>query len=132
METSLSGSTIQLLGAGGFGVLIGWYVYFINRYRKADVQMSDLVTLIGVIGGGAILALFPARSDLFGAYGVGLFIGFFGYFLVLVILVGISPNFTADWFLDGRRKRPEEPFYLPGEVVIPQLPSMSIEPKINP
>src|SRR3989442_1571939 len=27
-------SLIQLLGAGGFGLLIGWYVYMINRYRR--------------------------------------------------------------------------------------------------
>ena len=97
-------------GAGGFGLLIGWYVYYINRYRKGDVQFSDLVTLVGVIGGGTVTALFPmansdtTKPDLFGAYGVGLAIGFFGYFLVLLAMVGISPNFDIDWFLDGRRK----------------------------
>jgi hypothetical protein len=96
---------IQKLGAGGFGALIGWYVYYINRYRKGDVQISDLVTLLGAIGGTAVLALFPAKSDLFGAYGVGLAIGFFGYFMVLVVLVGVSKNFDVDWFLDGRRKK---------------------------
>lgn len=99
-------STLQLLGAGGFGALIGWYVYYINRYRKSDVQLGDLTTLIGVLGGGAVMALFPAKSDLFGAYGLGLFVGFFGYFLALVILVGVSKNFDADWFLDGRRTPP--------------------------
>jgi hypothetical protein len=57
--------------------------------------------------------LFPARSDLFGAYGVGLASGFFGYFLVLVVLVGVSRNFGVEWFLDGRRKRPQEPYYIP-------------------
>jgi hypothetical protein len=97
-------STIQVLGAGGFGALIGWYVYYINRYRQADVQLSDIVTLVGAIGGGAVLALFPAKSVLFGAYGIGLFIGFFGYFIVLVVLVTISDNFGVDYFLDGRRK----------------------------
>lgn len=97
---------LQLAGAAGFGALIGWYVYYINRYRKSDVQLSDLVTLIGILGGGSILALFPARTDLFGAYGVGLFIGFFGYFIVLLIMVGISKNFSVDWFLDNRRKMP--------------------------
>ena len=51
----------------------------------------------------AVLTLFPARSDLFGAYGIGLFIGFFLYFIVLLVLVGISKKFTVDWFLDGRR-----------------------------
>ena len=105
MDSSQAATTLQLIGAGCFGALIGWYVYFINRNRKSDVQMSDLVTLIGVLGGSAVLVLFPARTDLFGAYGVGLAIGFFGYFAVLVILVSISRNFDVDWFLDGRRKK---------------------------
>jgi hypothetical protein len=107
--------SVQLIGAGCFGMLIGWYVYYINRYRKGDVQLSDLVTLVGVIGGGTVLTLFPSGTDLFGAYGIGLAIGFFGYFLVLIILVSISGNFDRDWFLDGRRKLPD------GTVFIPQV-----------
>jgi hypothetical protein len=117
-------STIQLLGAAGFGILIGWYVYYINRYRKGDVQLSDLVTLIAAIGGGAVLALFPAGTDLFGAYGIGLFVGFFGYFIILVILVTISAattgNFNSEWFLDGRRKKPDGTWIVPEDV--PQHP----------
>ena len=97
---------LQLLGAGCFGAVIGWYLYFLNRYRGGDVGLGDLVTVVGAIGGAAILALFPAESDLFGAYGLGLAIGFFGYFLVLVGLVRRSPSFGVEWFLDGRRKRP--------------------------
>lgn len=112
METS----TIQLLGAGAFGVIIGWYVYFINRYRSGDVTIGDLATVVGIIGGGAITALFKDGTDLFGAYGIGLFIGFFAYFLVLSGLVSSSKNFDKDWFLDGRRVRPQEPMYIPGEV----------------
>lgn len=108
-----SATLIQLLGAGGLGFVIGWYVYYINRYRRSDVQISDLLTLIGAIGGGATTALFPAKTDLFGAYGIGLFAGFFSYFLVLIILVGISKNFDADWFLDGRRKAPEAGYVIP-------------------
>lgn len=107
---------LQLLGAGGFGALIGWYVYYINRYRKADVQLSDLVTLVAIIGGGAILAIFPAQTDLFGAYGIGLFSGFFGYFLALIILVSISKNFGLDWFLDGRRRKLADTDYIPDGV----------------
>lgn len=113
MAESQAASLIQLLGAGGFGALIGWYVYYINRYRRGDVQLSDLVTLIGVLGGGAVLAIFPQRTDLFGAYGIGLFVGFFAYFLVLLALVSSSPNFDADWFLDGRRKRPGPDYVIP-------------------
>jgi hypothetical protein len=112
-DTSTPASTVQMLGAGGFGALIGWYVYYINRYRKGDVQLGDLVTLIGAIGGASILALFPQGSDLFGAYGIGLFVGFFTYLLMLVFLVGSSPNFDQDWFLDGRRKKPVDPWYIP-------------------
>lgn len=99
-------STLQLLGAGGFGAILGWFLYFTNRYRKADIQLTDLVTVIGAIGGAAILTLFPEETDLFAAYGIGLFCGFFAYFLILVVLVWRSPNFDKDWFLDGRRKRP--------------------------
>lgn len=110
----VNASTLQLLGAGGLGCVVGWYVYYINRYRRSDIQMSDLLTLIGAIGGGATTALFPAKTDLFGAYGVGLFCGFFSYFLVLIVLVGVSKNFNVDWFLDGRRIKPSGGYEIPG------------------
>jgi len=112
-DTAAKITDIQLGGAFGFGLLIGWYVYYINRYRTGEVQFSDLVTVIGVIGGAGILALFKPESDLFGAYGIGLAVGFFLYFMVLIILVSVSPNFNADWFLDGRRKKPLGDFEIP-------------------
>src|SRR3954452_6565572 len=110
---------LALLGAGAFGAVIGWNVYFVNRYRKADVQLTDLASLVGIIGGGAVLALFPAGTELFGAYGMGLAIGFFLYFLMLLLFVLGSPNFSLEWFLDGRRMEPgtnvlvSEPFMGP-------------------
>jgi len=94
---------IQLLGAGAFGVLIGWYVYYINRYRADGVQFTDLVTLIGIIGGAAVTALFESGTDAFGAYGIGLAVGFFGYFAILGAFVSSSKNFDVDYFIDGRR-----------------------------
>jgi hypothetical protein len=117
-------TSIQLWGAGGFGAIIGWYVYYINRYRTGDVQFSDLVTLIGILGGGAILALFPAGSNLFGAYGIGLFIGFFGYFLILLLLVTVSRNFGVDWFLDGRRRKPGPDEIIPDGMIASPFPAM--------
>ena len=93
---------VQKIGAGAFGAVVGWYVYYINRWRKDDVQLSDIVTLIGAVGGAAIMALFPEKTDLFGAYGIGLASGFFLYFFILVILVNKAPGFSAAWFLDGR------------------------------
>lgn len=109
----MAASTIQIVGALCFGLLIGWNAYFINRYRKADVQISDLATIIGVIGGGAVLSLFEAKTDLFGYYGLGLAVGFFGYFATLLFMVSKSDNFDRDWFLDGRRKKPKEDQIIP-------------------
>ena len=43
----------------------------------------------------------------FGAGGVGLAVGFFGYFVMLNVYVSRSKGkFNTDWFLDGRRKKP--------------------------
>lgn len=113
-ETVQATSTIQLVGALAFGMIIGWYVYYINRYREGDVQFSDLITVIGIIGGGAVLSLFEARTDLFGAYGIGLAVGFFGYLLVLVFMVRASAYFDVNWFLDGRRL-PDDRYVVPLE-----------------
>ena len=106
-------SVLQLVGSGGFGAVLGWLVFYINRQRTDEVKLGDLVTLLGVVGGSAVLALFPASTDLFGAYGIGLAGGFFSYFFALAIFVTRSKNFDSDWFLDGRRKRPVEPYYIP-------------------
>jgi hypothetical protein len=127
-------SMLQALGAGGFGLLIGWYIYYVNRYRRDDVQIGDLTTLIGIVGGGAVLGLFPPRSDLFGAYGIGLALGFFGYFLMLVILVAKSPDFGAEWFLDGRRKVPEPGYSIPGGTAVtthPMAPRPAFAPEYS-
>jgi hypothetical protein len=91
-------------GAFAFGLVIGWFTYFVNRYR-AEVTLSDVAAIIGALGGAAVLALFPAKSELFSAYGIGLAVGFFGYFLVLVALVVFSKGWTGAWFLDGRRPK---------------------------
>jgi hypothetical protein len=95
----------QKLGALAFGAVIGWYLYFVTRYRSDAVKLGDVASVLGALGGSAVLALFPAGTDLFGAYGVGVFVGFFGYLATLMVLVARSENFDADWFLDGRRKR---------------------------
>src|SRR5205823_377881 len=71
---------LQWWGAFAFGALMGWNLYFLNRYRTA-IALADLASIIGALGGAAVLALFPAKSVLFGAYGLGLFAGFFLYFL---------------------------------------------------
>jgi hypothetical protein len=102
-------------GAFAFGAVVGWNLYWINRYRTGDIKVTDLVTIIGAIGGAAVLKLFPAGTDLFGWYGLGLAVGFFGYFAVLLLMVRKSGGvFTITWFLDGRKKALNENETLPG------------------
>jgi len=115
-------------GAFAFGLIIGWYVYFINRYRKGDVQLGDLTTIIGTLGGGAIVSLYGKDPALFGCYGVGLATGFFLYFIVLLILVRRSRNFDSDWFLDGRRKNPASDSGY-GQDARPPMVSMDLQPQ---
>jgi hypothetical protein len=47
--------------------------------------MGDIAVVIGAVGGAAVLALFPAQSELFGAYGIGLAAGFFIYVGFLIV-----------------------------------------------
>ena len=115
-------------GAFGFGAIIGWYVYYVNRYRRGEIQFSDITTLVGVIGGAGILKLF-APQELFGAYGLGLFVGFFGYLIVLAIMVRVSSNFSVDFFLDGRRKQLAPDETIPGEFQQP-IRTMSVTSRL--
>jgi hypothetical protein len=71
-------------GAFCFGAVIGWVTYFTMRYSQGHA-ISDIAVVIGALGGAAVLALFPAQSVLFAAYGVGLAVGFFVYALILII-----------------------------------------------
>jgi hypothetical protein len=75
------------LGALVFGLTVGWMVYRILRLRAGASWLSDLIAILGVIGGAAVLALL--RSDvLFGWYAIGLVLGFFAYLAVGLILYG--------------------------------------------
>ena len=105
-ELVAKASNLQRGGAFAFGLVLGWYLYFLNRYRK-EVSLTDLTTVVGAVGGGAVIALFPAKTDLFGAYGIGLAVGFFAYFVVLALMVWRSDNFSLDYLIDGRRKLPD-------------------------
>jgi len=73
------------LGAAAFGVVIGWMTYMV-LHHKDIATWSDLTSVIAIVGGAGVLSLFPAQSTLFGAYAIGLFIGFFGYAITFIIL----------------------------------------------
>jgi NhaP-type Na+/H+ or K+/H+ antiporter len=69
---------LTIIGGLCFGLVVGWVTYRTIRYAPHG-GLSDLSTVIGAVGGAAITALFPKESGAFGAYCIGLAIGFFAY-----------------------------------------------------
>ena len=72
-------------GALCFGLVVGWITYRTLR-RTKTTGLSDIATVVGAVGGAAVLSLFPAETNAFGAYSVGLAIGFFAYLIVAGIV----------------------------------------------
>ena len=68
------------IGAFAFGLVIGWTTY--RTLRRHNTGLGDIATVIGAVGGAAVTALFPAETGAFGAYCIGLALGFFGYVIV--------------------------------------------------
>lgn len=74
---------IMQVGALLFGVVVGWITYRTLRRREGSAAISDIATVIGAVGSGAVTALF-GEGNLFGWYAIGLAGGFFGYLLVML------------------------------------------------
>lgn len=72
-----------------FGFVIGFVTYRTLKH-KAATGISDIAAVIGAIGGAGVLKLFPAGSDTFDLYAVGLASGFFLY---LLLSIGIAAVF---------------------------------------
>ena len=85
------------IGAFCFGLVVGWITYRTLRRREGTAALSDIATVIGAIGGAAVTALFKSEA-LFGAYSIGLALGFFAYFAVSLRLS--SPEATSKWLGD--------------------------------
>jgi hypothetical protein len=79
---------IVVLGALGFGIVIGWVTYRTLRRRGEVVALSDIASVIGAVGGGWVTTQF-STPEVFGWYCVGLFVGFFAY-----LILGVT------WFKD--------------------------------
>lgn len=89
-------STVFNIGAACFGLVIGWVTYRTLR-RTDSTSISDIATVIGAVGGGAVLGIFKA-GDSFGWYAIGLAVGFFLY---LLISLGIDRKTTVTWMGGG-------------------------------
>jgi hypothetical protein len=81
-------TTLTKIGAACFGLVIGWVTYRTLRRKEGAAQLSDLSTVIGAVGGGAVTAVPFDDPDVFGAYAVGLAVGFFGYFVIALVAFG--------------------------------------------
>lgn len=68
----------HVLGAFCFGLVVGWVTYGILRRSQRNV-LTDITTVISALGGAAVTGLFTAESGAFGAYCIGLAVGFFWY-----------------------------------------------------
>jgi hypothetical protein len=79
--------TLPIVGAVLFGIVIGWITYRTLRRKEGASALSDIATVIGAIGGAAIVAIFKTE-DLFAAYSIGLAIGFFAYLLISIAVYG--------------------------------------------
>ena len=69
------------LGAFCFGLVIGWVTYRTLR-RTKPTGLSDISTVVGAVGGAAVISLFPQETGAFSSYCIGLAIGFFGYLII--------------------------------------------------
>lgn len=83
----LDAVTLSVIGATCFGLVIGWITYRTLRRREGAVALSDIATVLGAVGGAAVTGLF-GEAYLFGAYSVGLAVGFFAYFFVALAVHG--------------------------------------------
>jgi uncharacterized membrane protein YeaQ/YmgE (transglycosylase-associated protein family) len=75
------------IGAVCFGLVVGWVTYRTLARRIDGVSLSDIATVIGAIGGAAVVAIFKDKQQ-FGFYSIGLAVGFFGYLIVYGLLTG--------------------------------------------
>jgi hypothetical protein len=74
-------------GAVLFGIVIGWVTYRTLVRRTGGASISDIATVVGAVGGGAVVTRFNSEH-FFGLYSIGLAIGFFAYLVIFFIING--------------------------------------------
>ena len=86
--------TIGEIGAIAFGIVVGWITYRTLARQTEGVAVSDIATVVGAVGGGAVVGLFD-NERLFGFYAIGLAIGFFAYLAIFAALNGREKTRTV-------------------------------------
>ena len=72
---------LELAGAVCFGMVVGFVTYRTLRRSHETVSLSNIATVIGAVGGAAVTAMFD-DGQMFGAYCIGLAVGFFFYLIL--------------------------------------------------
>lgn len=93
---------IPLIGAAFFGAVVGWLAH--NVFQRAEVlNVSWLASMIGIIAGGAVTAIFQQKS-LFGAYCMGLGISFFLRVIIFPITKVIAEEMELEKLKETKRQ----------------------------
>ena len=80
--------TTTEVGALVFGLVVG-YITYRTLMRTADkTAVSDLASVIGAVGGGAVTKLYDSAGNSFAYYAFGLAIGMAAFFVLFLILNG--------------------------------------------
>jgi hypothetical protein len=115
---------LLLVGAFTFGTVVGWVTYRTLRHTTEVSQVGDIAAVLAAVGGAAVTALFPAATGAFGAYCIGLAIGFFGYVIVgarVAPNVGwLGPTVSRDSTSARERNRQLEPTARPEPIDEPK------------
>lgn len=69
---------ILTIGVCCFGILIG-YITHRTLARTKEASVSDLSSVVGAVGGGAVTAIVDPGTELFGAYAIALLVGYVVY-----------------------------------------------------
>lgn len=80
---------LALFGSGCFGTVVGYVTYRTLARTTEKASITDLASVIGAVGGGAITALYgPPDGSLFAVYSIGLVVGMALYLLASLLLQG--------------------------------------------
>jgi hypothetical protein len=90
--------TLAIIGAGMFGLVVGWVTYRTLRRREGTAELSDIATVIAAVGGAAVTKLFE-DPKLFGMYSIGLAVGFFAYLAIAISVQGDAEK-VSQWMGD--------------------------------
>jgi hypothetical protein len=82
--------SVLTAGVFCFGLLVGFITYRTLVRSTSGTQASDLATVIGSVGGGAVTAIVKPGTNLFGWYAIALLVGFIAYGILYLKLNGLS------------------------------------------